>query len=462
MLIDDAQAQMIAAMSRGSEQNSPGLRHGAEINPAASGRTKAEVPLTMEAVITRENLMLAYQRVVENKGAAGVDNLHVSDLKPWLKAHWPSVREALIAGSYLPRRIRKVDIPKPNGGIRTLGIPTVVDRLIQQAIAQVLTPKVEPGFSTSSYGFRPNRNAWQAVRQAQQYIQGGKRWVVDMDLEKFFDRVDHDILMSRLARTIKDNRLLKLIRRYLEAEMVDGQGVLKRDKGMPQGGPLSPLLSNILLDDLDKELERRGHSFCRYADDCNIYVSSQKAGEHILKEVSEFLEKALKLQVNAQKSAVARPWERKFLGYSFTWHKATRLKIAPSSVDRLKDKIRSLTTGNGSKSVAKAISELTPVLRGWISYFRLTEVKGVLEELDGWIRRKLRCQLWRQWKRPCTRAKKLMKAGLDEVRAWASACNQRGAWWNSGASHMNQAYKKRLFQQAGLESLLDCHRQFQS
>ncbi len=354
-----------------------------------------------------------------------------------------------------------MDIPKPNGDVRTLGIPTVVDRLIQQAIAQALTPYMEPTFSNSSYGFRPNRNAWQAVRQAQQYIQSGKRWVVDMDLEKFFDRVDHDILMSRLTRIIKDERLLKLIRRYLEAEMVDGKGVIKRDKGMPQGGPLSPLLSNILLDELDKELERRGHSFCRYADDCNIYVSSQKAGEHLLKDLSEFLAKTLKLQVNAQKSAVARPWARKFLGYSFTWHKVARLKITASSVDRLKDKIRSLTTGNGSKSVAKAISELTPVLGGWMSYFRLIEVKGVLEELDGWIKRKLRCLYWRQWKRPFTRAKQLMKAGLDEVRAWTSACNQRGAWWNSGASHMNQALKKSWFDSLGLVSLLECHRQFQ-
>ena len=461
MLIDDAQAQQAAAMNRESEQNSRWLTHGVEIGTAASGRTKAEMSLTIESVISRENLMLAYQRVVENKGAAGVDNLRVQELKPWLKQHWPSVKSTLIAGSYLPRAIRKVDIPKPNGDVRTLGIPTVVDRLIQQAIAQALTPYVEPTFSNSSYGFRPNRNAWQAVRQAQQFIHSGKRWVVDMDLEKFFDRVDHDILMSRLARTIKDERLLKLIRRYLEAEMKDGKGVIKRDKGTPQGGPLSPLLSNILLDGLDKELERRGHSFCRYADDCNIYVSSQKAGEHLLKDLSEFLTKTLKLQVNAQKSAVARPWTRKFLGYSFTRHKAARLKIAPSSVARLKDKIRSLTTGNGSKSVAKAISELTPVLRGWISYFRLTEVKGVLEEMDGWIRRKLRCLYWRQWKRPFTRAKQLMKAGLDEVRAWASACNQRGAWWNSGASHLNQALKKNWFDRLGLVSLLESHRQLQ-
>jgi group II intron reverse transcriptase/maturase len=461
MLIDDAQAQQAAAMNRGSEQNSRWLAHGVEIGTAASGRTKTEMSLTMDAVISRENLMLAYQRVVENKGAAGVDNLGVLELKPWLKQYWPSVKSTLIAGSYLPRAIRKVDIPKPNGDVRTLGIPTVVDRLIQQAIAQALTPHVEPTFSNSSYGFRPNRNAWQAVRQAQQFIQSGKRWVVDMDLEKFFDRVDHDILMSRLARTIKDERLLKLIRRYLEAEMVDGKGVIQRDKGMPQGGPLSPLLSNILLDELDKELERRGHSFCRYADDCNIYVSSQKAGEHLLKDLSEFLANTLKLQVNAQKSAVARPWERKFLGYSFTGHKVARLKIAASSVVRLKDKIRSLTTGNGSKSVAKAISELTPVLRGWMSYFRLTQVKGVLEELDGWIRRKLRCLYWRQWKRAFNRAKQLMKAGLDEVRAWASACNQRGAWWNSGASHMNQALKKNWFSKLGLISLLESHRQFQ-
>ena len=461
MLIDEAQTQRTAAIDRGSEQNSPELGNGAEMNTAATGRTKAEALITIEAVISRENLMLAYQRVVENKGAAGVDNLSVTALKPWLQQHWPSVRQALIEGRYLPQRIRKVDIPKPNGDVRTLGIPTVVDRLIQQAIAQTLSPYVEPTFSESSYGFRPNRNAWQAVQQAQHYIQSGKRWVVDMDLEKFFDRVNHDILMSRLARVIKDERLLKLIRRYLEAEMVNGQEVTKRKQGMPQGGPLSPLLSNILLDELDKELERRGHRFCRYADDCNIYVSSRKAGEQVLRSVSHFLEKRLKLQVNGEKSAVARPWERKFLGYSFTWHKAPRLKISSSSVGRLKDKIRSLTTGHSTKSVEATIRELTPVLRGWISYFRWTQIKGVLEELDGWIRRKLRCLLWRQWKRPESRVRMLMKAGLDRTRAKISAYNQHGAWWNAGASHMNQAYRKRRFEKLGLVSLLECHQQFQ-
>ena len=461
-MIDDAQARETVARNAGDERNSSRAELGAEVNSAASGQTKAEVSITIEAVIARENMQLAYQRVVENKGAAGVDNLTVSEFKPWLKQHWPSVKSALIAGSYLPRAVRRVDIAKPNGGVRTLGIPTVVDRLIQQAIAQVLSPQVEPGFSESSYGFRPKRSAGQAVQQAQQYIQGGKRWVVDMDLEKFFDRVDHDILMSKLSRLIQDDRLLKLIRRYLEADMESGEEVTKRKQGMPQGGPLSPLLSNILLDALDKELERRGHSFCRYADDCNIYVGSRKAGEHLLKEISEFLERKLKLQVNEQKSAVARPWERKFLGYSVTAHKATKLRISPVSVERLKEQIRSLTTGHRTKSVKATIEELTPVLRGWISYFRLTEVKGVLEELDGWIRRKLRCLLWRQWKRPFTRARMLMKAGLDEVRAWRSACNQRGPWWNAGASHMNQAYKKRWFEALGLVSLLELHRQFQS
>ena len=461
MPINDAQGQIIAATGQGSERYSPEQPRGAEIDTAVSGRTKAEVPLTVETVIERTNMMLAYQRVVENKGAAGVDNLGVRELKPWLKANWASVKSALMTGSYLPRAIRKVDIAKPDGGVRTLGLPTVVDRLIQQAIAQKLSPIADPSFSDSSYGFRPSRNAWQAVRQAQVYMNSGKRWVVDMDLEKFFDKVDHDILMSRLARRIKDSRVLTLIRRYLEAEMVDKKERVKRERGMPQGGPLSPLLSNILLDELDKELERRGHDFCRYADDCNIYVSSRKAGEQLLRGISEYLTKTLKLTVNEKKSAVARPWERKFLGYSVTWHKVARLKVANSSIARLKDKIRSLTTGHSSKSIKRVIDELIPVLRGWMSYFRYTQVKGVLEEIDSWLNRKIRCLLWRQWKRPYTRAKKLMQAGLSEERAWSSACNQRGAWWNSGASHMNQAIKVGMLRRAGLLSLLEQHRQFQ-
>ncbi|MEJ9862068.1 group II intron reverse transcriptase/maturase [Escherichia coli] len=432
MMINEAQAQATAASGRGDGRYPSGLHDGAEISTAAGGQTKAEVPLTMEAVITRENLMLACQRVVENKGAAGVDNLSVAELKPWLKKNWRSVRQALIDGNYQPRAIRRMDIPKPDGGVRTSGIPTVVDRLIQQAIAQQLSAIVDKSFSGSSYGFRPGRNTWQAVQQAQRYIRGGKRWVVDMDLEKFFDRVDHRLLMTRLARTIKDRRVLRLIRRYLKAEIVrDGQRE-KWQEGIPQGGPLSPLLSNILLDELDKELERRGHSFCRYADDCNIYVSSRKAGDHLLKNIRAFVENKLKLKVNKKKSAVARPWERKFLGYSVTWHKQAKLKIA-----------------------------LTPVLRGWISYFRLTEVRGVLEELDGWIKRKLRCLLWRQWKRPGTRTKNPQRAGLSKDRAMISAYNNHGPWWNSGSSHMNQAIKNAWFSRQGLISLLEQQRQFQ-
>ncbi|WP_300006074.1 group II intron reverse transcriptase/maturase, partial [uncultured Cedecea sp.] len=418
MPINDAQGQNIAAISQGSGQNPREQLNGAEIDTAVSGRTKAEVPLSIETVTERTNMMLAYQRVVENKGAAGVDNLSVLALKPFLKQHWASIKSALMSGDYLPRAIRKMDIPKPDGGVRTLGIPTVADRLIQQAIAQKLSVVVDPTFSNSSYGFRPGRNAWQAVRQAQSYMNSGKRWVVDIDLEKFFDRVDHDILMARVARRISDIRLLKLIRRYLEAESIDSNKErVRRVRGMPQGGPLSPLLSNILLDELDKELERRGHAFCRYADDCNIYVSSRKAGEHLLSDIREYLTETLGLEINEKKSAVARPWERKFLGYSVTRHKHVRLKVADSSVGRLKDKLRSLTTGHSTASVKAVISRLSPVLRGWISYFRYTEVKGVLEELDSWINRKLRCLLWKQWKRPRTRAKKLMQAGLTEERA---------------------------------------------
>ena len=282
-----------------------------------------------------------------------------------------------------------------------------------------------------------------------------------MDLEKFFDRVNHDILMSRVARKVEDERVLKLIRRFLEAGLMRDGLTETRTEGTPQGGPLSPLLSNVLLTDLDRELEKRGHCFCRYADDCNIYVGSEAAAEHAMAEITDFLEGKLKLKVNRAKSACARPWERKFLGYSFTWHKVARTKIADGSLERLKDKVRELArTGRGTR-IAVTIARLNPVLRGWMSYFRLTEVKGVLEELDGWIRRRLRCLLWRQGKRPYTRVKMLMKRGLKEERAWRSALNQRGAWWNAGASHMNDAFRKSFFDHLGLVSLADTCRRFQ-
>ena len=434
---------------------------GAEIGSAADGQTKAEGLRLMDAVVERNNLWQAYDRVMRNKGAAGVDGLTVTDFKAWLQQHWPNVRTALLAGEYMPMAIRKVEIPKPSGGVRTLGIPTVLDRLIQQALLQVLQPEFEPEFSDHSYGFRPGRNAWQAVQQAQGYIREGRRWVVDLDLEKFFDRVNHDILMSRLARKVRDERVLKLIRRYLEAGMMSDWVVRARTEGTPQGGPLSPLLSNVLLTDLDRELERRGHRFCRYADDCNIYVGSEKAGLHAMEAITGYLERKLRLRVNREKSAVARPWERKFLGYSFTLHHKARLKIAEGSLKRLKDKVRDIVVGNASRNLLDAIKELNPVLRGWTSYFRLTEVKGVLQDVDGWIRRKLRCLLWRQWKRPATRKKRLQARGLDDQRAWKSAVNGRGPWWNAGASHMNAAYPKRFFDVIGLVSLLETRQRFQ-
>ena len=442
-------------------RNPGGAVAGAETDATTCLRTKAESSGLMEAVCERGNLWLAYERVVRNKGAAGVDGIGVAEFKGHLQRHWPMIKAKLLAGGYIPSPVRRVDIPKPQGGVRTLGIPTLTDRLIQQALHQVLSPIFEPTFSASSYGFRPGRNAHQAVQAAQRYVAEGRRVVVDLDLEKFFDRVNHDLLMGKLAQRIGDRRVLQLIRRYLEAGMMAEGVTTPRTEGTPQGGPLSPLLSNILLTDLDRELERRGHAFCRYADDCNVYVRSQAAGERVLVSLTRFLAERLKLKVNAAKSAVAPPWERKFLGYSLTWHKAPRRRIAPSSLQRLRKRIGEVLKGARGRSLSHTIEQLNPVLRGWAAYFRLTETKQALEALDGWIRRKLRCILWRQWKRPYTRARNLMKAGLTEERAWRSATNGRGPWWNSGASHMNQAFARSFFDRLGLVSLLDTVRRLQ-
>jgi RNA-directed DNA polymerase len=434
---------------------------GASSGAARREHVRPEESQLMEAVVARENLLKAYSQVMSNKGAAGVDAMTVEQLKPYLQTHWAQIKEELLKGTYQPQPVRLVEIPKPQGGMRQLGIPTVVDRLIQQALHQVLSRLYEPGFSESSYGIRPSRSAQQAVRQARAYVAEGRRWVVDLDLEKFFDRVNHDNLMSRLARRISDKRVLRLIRRYLQAGMMSGGVASQRVEGTPQGGPLSPLLSNILLDELDKEMERRGHKFCRYADDCNIYVRSRAAGERVMKSVTRYLSGRLRLQVNAEKSAVARPWHGKFLGYSMTWHKQPRLKVAPESLRRLNAKVRTIIREGRGRSLPQVIKELNPLLRGWIEYFRLAEVKGVIEEADGWLRRKLRCLLWRQWKRPMTRAKNLMKRGLKELRAWKSAVNGHGAWWNAGASHMNEAFPKSYFDRSGLIALLDQLRKLQ-
>ena len=415
----------------------------------------------MEAVVERGNMLAALHRVERNKGAAGVDGMTVADLRANLKEQWPTVRESLLAGNYAPKPVLRVEIPKPDGkGVRKLGIPTVMDRLIQQALHQVMQPIFDPGFSGSSYGFRPGRSAHDAVKQARAYVRDGRRWVVDLDLEQFFDRVNHDILMARVARKVKDRRVLRLIRNYLQAGVMEAGIAVASMEGTPQGGPLSPLLSNIMLDDLDRELERRGHRFCRYADDCNVYVRSKHAGERVMDSLTWFLERKLRLKVNQAKSAVARPWERKFLGYSLTFHRMARLKVAPQSVQRLQLKLKGLFRAGRGRNLARFIHEdLNPVIRGWARYFHLSEVRGTFEELDGWLRRRLRCMLWRQWKRVWPRFKRLRARGLDEVRAWKSVTNGRGSWWNSGSSHMNEAFPQRFFDHLGLLSLLTTVRQ---
>ena len=432
-----------------------GVPSSAETGSASRAWTNAEPQALMEIVLKRENLMCAYERVVRNKGAPGVDGMPVSELKAYLQQHWRGLKARLLAGEYWPRAVRAVSIPKPQGGVRTLGIPTVVDRLIQQALHQVLSPIFEPGFSAASYGFRPGRSAQQAVKAARAFVADNRRWVVDMDLEKFFDRVNHDVLMERLSRKIADRRVLTLIRRYLEAGMMADGLMSPRREGTPQGGPLSPLLSNILLTDLDRELERRGHRFVRYADDCNIYVRSRRAGERVLAGLSTFLSRRLRLTVNTGKSAVAHPWQRKFLGYSLTAHRQPRLRVAPESLRRLQERLRVLLRHGRGRSLGRLIAELNPVLRGWAAYFHWTESQGPLEALDGWLRRKLRCVLWRQWKHGRTRARHLVRLGLDPERARRSTTNGRGPWWNAGASHMNQAVPKRLLDRLGLVSVLE-------
>jgi RNA-directed DNA polymerase len=443
-------------------------RKSREHNNGASGVTVtrethwAETgPRLMEEIVSRANMHKAYNRVVSNKGAAGVDSMSTGQLKGYLQTEWSRIKEDLLSGTYIPQPVRKVEIPKPGGGTRMLGIPTVLDRLIQQAVHQELGPLFEPGFSASSYGFRPGKSAHQAVQAARKAVESSLRWVVDIDLAKFFDRVNHDILMSRVARKVKDKRVLHLIRSYLRAGLFEGGIITPGTEGTPQGGPLSPLLSNILLDELDKELERRNHTFCRYADDCNIYVRTRRSAERVMTSTTTFLETRLRLTVNQDKSAVDRPWKRIFLGYGMTSHRTPKLKVGDKALVRIKSKIREISRKGRGRHLKRVIEEITPILRGWSNYFKLSEVKRTFEELDKWIRRKLRCIIWRQLKRPFTRAKKLMHHGLSEARAWRSALNKRGPWWNSGASHMNQAFDASYFTKLGLLSLLNQFHRFQ-
>lgn len=457
------EAETLAGGASGDQTGrNPGRAHaGVEADTAYGGEPKSGRDRLMSRVVERANMQLAYSRVMKNRGAPGVDGMRCEDLKAWLLVNWAPVKRTLLDGNYRPQPVRRVDIPKPQGGVRTLGVPTVVDRLIQQALHQAMQPLFEPTFSDASYGFRPGRSAQQAVRKAAEHIRAGKRWVVDMDLEKFFDRVNHDVLMARVARQVKDTKVLHLIRRFLQAGMMADGVETVRTQGTPQGGPLSPLLSNILLTDLDRELEKRKLSFCRYADDCNIYVSSQRAGQRIMDSVKGFLANRLKLTVNEAKSAVARPWERKFLGYSVTAQHASKIRIAKHSIQRLMDAVRQLSIGGKGSSLPQTIEMLNPVLRGWMNYFSLTQSRRPIEELDAWVRRRLRCLVWRQWKRPRTRETKMLSLGLDAQRAWKSSVNGRGPWWNAGAKHMIAALPPKFFTHLGLVSLVATHQHLQ-
>ncbi|MGH7676098.1 MAG: group II intron reverse transcriptase/maturase, partial [Gemmatimonadales bacterium] len=415
----------------------------------------AEAQELMEEVLRRENMKAAHRRVVRNGGAAGIDGMTVEQLMAYCREHWAQIRKELLSGTYEPRPVRRVEIPKPDGkGVRTLGIPTVLDRMIQQALLQKLAPIFDPTFSDASYGFRPGRSAHQAVRRAREHIAAGNRWVVDLDLERFFDLVNHDVLMARVARRVKDKRVLRLIRRYLQAGIMAGGLVSPRTEGTPQGGPLSPLLSNILLDELDKELEQRGHRFVRYADDCNVYVRSEAAGQRVLASLERFLQKRLRLKVNRDKSAVERPWKRKFLGYSVTANHEPKLRIAGQSVKRLRAKLRPVFRRGRGRNLASTVEELGPILRGWVAYFRMAEVKASFVELDAWMRRRLRCILWRQWKTPRTRRRKLVKLGVWADLAAAGAYGGRGPWHNSNGHHMKLAVPNETLRRMGLVSFL--------
>lgn len=419
----------------------------------ATDQARALTEHLMEEVTNRANLNRAYERVLANKGAAGVDGMTVGELYDWLIQHKQELIASLLDGSYQPQPVRGVEIPKPGGGRRQLGIPTVVDRLVQQAILQVLEPILDPTFSPSSFGFRPGRGAHDALAQASRYVAEGRAIVVDVDLEKFFDRVNHDILMSRLARRVSDKRLLKIIRRFLQAGMMQQGVCIDRTEGTPQGGPLSPLLANLLLDDLDQELEARGHCFCRYADDCNIYVRSQAAGERVLASVTQFLERKLRLRVNRAKSAVASVEERKFLGYRLLADGT--LIIAPQSLDRAKDRIRDTTRRNRGVSFERMIGDINTFLFGWVAYYRHAKAKSVLTKLESWIRRKLRCVRLKQRKRAHSITAFLHGLGVPWNRCWTTAASGKGWWRMAHTPAAQQGMNNAWFEQLGLIRLAD-------
>ena len=404
----------------------------------------------LERVLTRANLRRALKQVRSNQGAPGIDGMTVDALPEYLRAHWKEIRAKLITGTYCPRPVRRVEIPKPDGRKRLLGVPTVLDRFIQQAIAQVVSEQWEPHFHPRSYGFRPQRSAHQAVRQMQADIRAGRRWVVDLDLEAFFDRVNHDRLMVRLKRHVPDVALLRLINRYLKAGVSVGEEVQATTVGVPQGGPLSPVLANVVLDELDWELERRGHRFARYADDCNIVVGSERAGQRVMRSVARFIEESLRLTVNTRKSAVDRPWERKFLGFTVS-RTGIKLKVAEQAIDKLKDRVRELTRRTRGHRIVDIMAELRDTLLGWKAYFGIAEVLSPLRDLDKWIRRKLRCYHWKQWGRAGYR--ELRRRGVSVREAWYTAKSAHGPWRLSKTPALALALPARYFARLGLPSL---------
>jgi RNA-directed DNA polymerase len=433
------------APARGYQGTEPPMAKSAPESPAC-------VEQLMEEVCDRGNLQRAWKRVRSNKGSPGVDGMTIEDARTYLREHWPNIRSQLLSGTYQPQPVKRVEIPKPEGGVRKLGVPCVVDRLIQQALLQVLQKRWDPTFSEHSYGFRPGRSAHQAVAQAQQYIAEGYSVVVDLDLEKFFDRVNHDGLMARVAARVSDKRVLRLIRAFLTAGMMEDGLVSPVEEGVPQGGPLSPLLSNLVLDDLDKELERQGHRFCRYADDCNIYVRSHRAGQRVMASVSRFLTKKLRLKVNEAKSAVARPEERKFLGFSIA-NDGSERRIAPTALAKFKAQIRDMTRRTRGISLPQMVKNLALYLLGWRGYFGFCQTPRVLTNLEAWIRRRLRLYLWRQWRNGSTRFNELRRRGVPKFHAAVAAGSPTGFWRMSGHPAVQQALRNPFFDGLGLPRL---------
>jgi len=448
--------QLLLAFAQESRSEAPRACVGGTEPPVA--KREAESPAAderlMEAICERGNLWKALTRVRSNKGGPGVDWMTVHDLPGYLKVHWPVIREQLLGGTYQPQPVKRVEIPKPDGGLRKLGIPTVLDRFIQQAVLQVLQEQWDPTFREHSYGFRPGRSAHQAVAAAQRYIAEGLRFVVDMDLEKFFDRVNHDRLMAAIAKRVKDKRGLRLIRAFLIAGVIENGLVGATDEGTPQGGPLSPLLSNLVLDELDRGLEKRGHRFARYADDCNIYVRSERAGQRVMSGITQFITRRLKLKVNETKSAVARPQDRKFLGFSFTYGAAPKRRIASKARQRFKDRVRELTRRTRGVSLPVMVNQLAVYLRGWRGYFGFCQTPSVLQDLDSWVRRRLRCVQWKQWKRGKRRFAELRRMGVNKDLAAQTAGSPHGPWRISRSPALSYALPDAFLRELGLPSLL--------